>query len=450
MGLIASDQRRVIVGLGQTGLSVARHLARQGQSFAVVDSRVAPPGLEELSREMPAVPVHLGSFAADVLGSASTLYVSPGISLQEPAVAAALSAGIAASGDIDLFVEAASAPIVAITGSNGKSTVTTLVGAMASEAGRRVAVGGNLGIPALDLLDDAIDLYVLELSSFQLERCRRLNADVACLLNLSPDHLDRYPDRIAYHQAKQRIFRGARQVVVNRADPLSRPLLAQGMTEWSFGLDTPDLRAFGVGPTGMLMLGRDTLMPASELQIAGRHNLSNALAALAIGHAAGLPMESMLRALRRFQGLPHRCQRVARIDDVDYINDSKGTNVGATLAAIDGLCGDGRGRVVLIAGGDGKGADFTPLQSVLAQWGRAAVLIGRDAGRLAQCLEGVLPLHRADSMAEAVNIARNLAQPGDRVLLSPACASFDMFSHYMERGEVFAAAVRELTGGVTC
>lgn len=447
MALIATDQFRLVVGLGQTGLSLARFLAAQGLPFAVADSRDAPPGLDALQAEFgDRIAVHLGAFDPAQFVAASELLVSPGVSLDEPAIVAARDAGVKIRGDIDLFREQAQAPIVAITGSNGKSTVTTLVAAMAEATGLEVAVGGNLGTPALELLASDVELYVLELSSFQLERCERLAPAVATILNVSADHMDRYSSLANYHQAKQRIYRGAENVICNRADPLTQPLLAAGMSVTSFGLDAPDLNQYGVRD-GKLVRGREALLPVSELKLAGSHNIANALAAIALGEAVGLPLAAMLNALRQFAGLPHRCQYIANIDGVDFYDDSKGTNVGAAQAAIEGLCHIGGRKVVLIAGGDGKGADFKPLVQTLAKLGRAAVLIGRDAPRLAAVLDDVLPLALANSMEEAVAKARTLAQAGDAVLLSPACASFDMFDNYAHRGEVFAAAVRQQMGG---
>jgi len=454
MALIATDKQRVVVGLGLTGLSCARFLAARGVPFAVVDSRDNPPGLAAFRAEFPQVPLHLGGFDSEWLASAGELIVSPGVALEEPAIAQALARGVPVCGDIDLFVRELAAlprrvPLVAITGSNGKSTVTTLVGEMAAAAGLSVGVGGNLGTPALELLAPDRQLYVLELSSFQLERGQPLHAEVATVLNVSPDHMDRYADLQAYHRAKHRIFRGCAQVVVNRADPLSQPLLAQGVKSWSFGLDAPDFKGFGVREQGgerWLAFEHELLLPLRELRIAGEHNVANALAALALGHAVGLPMAAMLDVLRRFTGLAHRCQRVAERAGVVFYDDSKGTNVGATVAAIEGLCRSGEGRVVLIAGGVGKGAQFDALAPVLRRHGRAAVLIGEAAPAIARVLDGVLPLARAADMAKAVAAAADFARAGDSVLLSPACASFDMFDNYAQRGDVFAGAVRAFVG----
>jgi len=451
MTITTADKQRVIVGLGQTGLSCARYLTRCGLSFVVVDSRENPPGLDEFRREFAAAPLQLGAFDAELFSAAHELIVSPGVALTEPAIVAALQRGVKVCGDIDLFVQAVAAlprpvPIVAITGSNGKSTVTTLVGEMAKAAGRKVGVGGNLGIPALDLLDEQCDLYVLELSSFQLERTEALRAEVATVLNVSPDHMDRYPTLRAYHQAKHRIFRDCKQVLVNRDDPLSNVIVQAPVAQWSFGLDEPDRNGFGVitrDGESYLAFERELLLPLSALRIAGQHNVANALAALALGRAIDLPMAAMLDALRNFTGLPHRCQLIAEHNGVTFYDDSKGTNVGATVAAIEGLCKDAAGQVVLIAGGVGKGAEFDALAPVLETYGRAAVLIGEAAPALQQLLTGLLPLARADDMTSAVRQSAEFAQRGDKVLLSPACASFDMFDNYVHRGEVFTAAVQQ-------
>ncbi len=448
MSLIASDQFRIVVGLGKSGMSVVRFLARQGVRFAVVDTRANPPELESLRRDHPEVEVRCGDLDVDFLCRASELYVSPGLAVAKPALQEAAARGVKLSGDIDLFVRHARAPIVAITGSNAKSTVTSLLGEMASEAGRKVAVGGNLGTPALELLADDVELYVLELSSFQLETTERLGAEVAVCLNLSEDHMDRYSGMPAYHLAKHRIFRGARQVVVNRDDPLSRPMVADQVPCWTFGLGRPDFRRFGlIEEDGEKYLGLafDKLLNVRELKIRGAHNQSNALAALALGQALDLPLEAMLAVLRRFTGLAHRCQWVREFKGVGYYDDSKATNVGAALAAIDGLGADIAGKLVLIAGGDGKGADFAPLRAPILRFCRAVVLLGRDADAIAAVLADGVPQVRVASIEEAVACAAELSQPGDAVLLSPACASLDMFKNFEERGRLFARAAEGLS-----
>ena len=446
MGVIVSDRRTLVVGLGKTGLSCVRYLCENGRDVAVADSRLSPPGLDELRSEWPDLPVYLGEFDADLFAGFNELVVSPGISVAEPAIRVAADKGAVIRGDIDLFSEVADAPIIAITGSNGKTTVTTLVGEMARAAGRRVEVGGNIGTPALELLGRGADLYVLELSSFQLETTRELNALAATVLNVSDDHMDRYPDKMAYFQAKQRIFNGCQNAVVNLDDALSTPMARDNLRFLCFGFHrvNPDTFSTRDDDEGTwITFGFDNLLLAEELGLMGQHNISNVMAALALGHAAGLPMDVMLETAKRFKGLPHRCEFVRRVSDVDYINDSKGTNVGATAAAIESLV-PADGKIVLIAGGEGKGADFSLLAEPVATHCRAVVLIGTDAETIATALGNRVETVNAADIAGAVHTARKLAQPGDRVLLSPACASFDMFRDYGDRGDRFRQQVEGL------
>tara|TARA_R110000823_G_scaffold91174_4_gene201127 strand:+ start:14492 stop:15850 length:1359 start_codon:yes stop_codon:yes gene_type:complete len=446
--LIASTDNRVIIGLGETGLSCARFLHAQGSAFSVVDTRAAPPGLDSLRREMPGVRVYGGEVAAGILSTASEVVVSPGIALDDPLVVLAREAGAKVVGDIDLFMREAQAPVVGITGSNAKSTVTSMLGQMAREAGLDTGVGGNLGTPALALLAPERELYVLELSSFQLERAGVLGLTVATVLNVTADHLDRHGSMPAYHQAKHRIFRGCSAAVVNRDDPLTIPLLPSDVDTVSWRMREPELGGFGLRQADgeeYLCRGFELLLPVRELALPGRHNIANALAALALGNCLGLPVSSMLSTLRRFRGLPHRCEFVAEIDGIRYINDSKGTNVGATEAALRGLGGER--DIVLIAGGQGKGANFGALADVVARHCKLVVLIGEDAPVLQRALSDHAALRLAASMQAAVRIASEAAAPGDTVLLSPACASFDMFSGYTARGEAFCEAVSTLGGG---
>ena len=458
--LIASSKLKMVVGIGTTGLSVARHLSQLGERFVMLDTRQNPPCLAQLKSEYPDVPVALGDMDIDSLEGADEIILSPGLSRQMPAVQAAIKLDVPVISDIELFARSADAPIIAITGSNGKSTVTTLVGEMCAAAGQKVGVGGNLGTPALELLDESSELYVLELSSFQLESVYGLNAEVAVVLNVSPDHMDRYQSLLDYHQAKHRIFGGARQVVVNRADKLSVPLISEKVKQWSFGLDRPDFAGFGLveqDGESWLTYQFDRLMPESELGIKGRHNTSNALAALALGSAVGLPIETMLQVLREFRGLPHRCQTVMELNGVTYINDSKATNVGATLAAIQGFSSSssagthsaGTNNLILIAGGQAKGQDFSPLASALAGTVKQLVLLGEDASIISDAVtsnaaSGGVDTVYATNLTDAVELSRRAAVPGDIVLLSPACASFDMFSGFTERGDQFVAAVEGL------
>ncbi|MDF0752198.1 UDP-N-acetylmuramoyl-L-alanine--D-glutamate ligase [Marinobacter sp. 71-i] len=446
MGVIVSDRRTLVVGLGKTGLSCVRYLCEQGRDVAVADSRMAPPGLDELRAGWPELPVYLGDFDGELFAGFNELVVSPGISIAEPAIRRAAEKGAVIRGDVDLFAEAAEAPIIAITGSNGKTTVTTLVGEMARAAGRHVEVGGNIGTPALDLLGRGADLYVLELSSFQLETTHELNALAATVLNVSDDHMDRYPTKMAYFQAKQRIFNGCQNAVVNLDEALSTPMARDTLRFLCFGFHrvNPDTFSTREDDEGTwITFGFDNLLLAQELGLMGSHNISNVMAALALGYAAGLPMDVMLDTARTFRGLPHRCEFIRRAGDVDYINDSKGTNVGATVAAVESLV-PADGKIVLIAGGEGKGADFSLLADPVTAHCRAVVLIGADAGLIESALgDRVETVHAAD-MGDAVRKAAKLATPGDRVLLSPACASFDMFRDYNDRGDSFRKQVEGL------
>ncbi len=434
----------LVVGLGQTGLACARFLAARGESFAVADSRANPPGIDDFRRELPQVPLYLGPFDIEVFSRASRLLLSPGVAPQEPAITDAMSKGVEVLGDIELFARSVRAPVVGITGSNGKSTVTALLGEMVKSAGRQVLVGGNIGTPALELLEQPVpDLYVMELSSFQLEVTSSLNCRAAVVLNISEDHLDRHGDLANYASIKSHIYRGDGVMVINADDPTVAAMTVAGRETVRFSLGRPEQASdFGVrelNGKAWLAKGESLLMRSAEVRIPGRHNLANALAALALGDSCGLPMESMLHALREFPGLPHRCQWVAEIAGVNYYEDSKGTNVGATLAAIEGMPGK---RVVLIAGGQGKGQDFFPLRDAVVNRARAVVLIGEDASLLARALDRTVDMKLAATMEDAVVQAAALAQPGDSVLLSPACASFDMFRNYIERGERFISAVK--------
>ncbi len=437
-------RQAIVLGLGETGLSCVDYLRAQGYEVTVCDTRPAPPLLPSLRARHPQVPVLLGDFRKDILIGTDLLVVSPGLSLKEPAIAAARRMGTAVVGDIELFARACLAPVIAITGSNGKSTVTMLVGAMLARAGLKVAVGGNIGIPALSLLDQPVpDVYVLELSSFQLETTESLNAQAATVLNISPDHMDRYDDLSEYAHAKARIFGGVGRMVVNRDDPWVIAMAHEDREVVTFGLGRPIGHDFGLidqAGASWLACGRQPLMPEAAVPIPGRHNVANVLAAFALATTVTRDLAAMTEAVQTFQGLAHRTRIVGRRDGIDWIDDSKGTNVGATAAAMAGL----GGPVVLIAGGDGKGADFAPLAAAVRGKARAVVLIGRDAARIEEAFHGCCPIVHARDMDEAVLMAREHAQTGDQVLLSPACASFDMFRNYAHRGEVFVDAVQRL------
>jgi UDP-N-acetylmuramoylalanine--D-glutamate ligase len=440
-----TTRRTLVVGLGKTGLSVARFLSQRGVPVAIVDSREHPPALESLRSELPAdVALFLGGFKAEAFERAERVIVSPGVTVKEPLILAAAARGVPVIGDVELFAQLITAPVVAITGSNGKSTVTTLLNAMAQSAGRDVRMGANIGTPALDLIAEREpDLYVLELSSFQLETTFSLRPAASVVLNISADHLDRYADLDAYSNAKRSIYRNAAIQVVNADDPLVVRLAYPDKSQIRYTMGVPAAGEYGrcdYQGASWLARGDEPIMPVSGIRMDGRHNVSNTLAALALGEAAGLPRDAMIEAINEFRGLPHRMQLVAHQAGIRWYNDSKGTNVGATLAAIDSA----EGRVVLIAGGDAKGADLSPLAPAMREKGRGAVLIGRDASRLQEVLQSVIPLERAADMQEAVELAARMAQPGDSALLSPACASTDMYRDYQERGELFVKAVRGL------
>jgi UDP-N-acetylmuramoylalanine--D-glutamate ligase len=436
----------VVVGLGKTGVSAVRYLHNHGIAVAATDSRVAPPGVRELGALSDTLDLRLGGFDLSLLEAATQVVMSPGVSLEEPIARSARARGIEVLGDIELFARAVRAPVIGITGTNGKSTVTSLVAVMAAAAGRRVLAGGNLGEPALDLLAQPVpDVYVLELSSFQLETTWSLALQAAAVLNVTADHMDRYATVEDYARAKARIFANATTVVLNADDPLVAAMRGGGgggarAVTFSTLREDADYALRREGSATMLARRGVGLLDVSRLKIRGLHNAANALAALALGDAAGFPLDAMLAALENFPGLPHRSAWVADIGGVRYVDDSKGTNVGATLAAVAGL----DEPLVLIAGGAGKGQDFAPLRAAFAGKVRHVVLIGQDAPALERALAGVCVTERAASMEAAVAAAARAAEVGDTVLLSPACASLDMFQNYAHRGAVFAAAVRAL------
>jgi len=434
----------VIVGLGTTGLSVARYLASQERDFAVVDSRENPPNAEDL---LASTPRHFGDFNTPWLAQAKELIVNPGIAIATPEIAEAQKAGAAVIGDIELFARQNKKPVVAITGSNGKTTVTTLLDLMAKESGVKVGTGGNIGMPALDLLKDAAtELFILELSSYQLETTPSLQTLAAVILNISEDHLDRYDNDLEkYAEAKAVIYMNCEHIICNREDAYSlrfaKDSAQQNMI--TFGMDAPENGHYGLRQKeGLewLAKGDQLLMPVQDIKQVGRHNVSNSLAAIALGEVAGLDMDAMLKVLRDYAGMIHRTQWLACINNVNWYNDSKGTNVGATLAALSGLAG----KTVLIAGGQGKGADFLPLQSVIKEKARVVILMGEDAQKIAQFVDESVPTIFVNSMHEAVQEAAKYAQGNeqDNVLLSPACASFDMFDNYAARGDIFIQEVK--------
>ena len=449
-----SGRNALVLGLGDTGLSAARWLAAHGAVVTVADSREQPPNAQALKEMLPGVALHCGPFRDAVLQAADLLVASPGVPLAEPAVARARQKGIEVAGDVELFaraIQASQASVIAITGSNGKSTVTAMCGAMSEAAGKATCVAGNIGLPVLDALMDIEagrmaepEVWALELSSFQLETTASLDADAATVLNISEDHLDRYSGMDAYAAAKARIFSGRGVQVLNRDDARVMSMATPGRRQVSFGLNgAPGSDDFGLDG-GTLCRGNERLMPVADLPVAGLHNAANALASLALTSSIGLAQDGLLRGLRQFKGLPHRVEFVDELDGVRFYDDSKGTNVGATEAALHGM----DRKVVVILGGDGKGQDFAPLEKAVAANARAVVLIGRDAPLIEKAIKGSgVRMEKASTMEAAVETAFDLAHEGDAVLLSPACASWDMFRNYAHRAEVFVHSVRALRHG---
>ena len=440
----ATKRKDLVYGLGKTGISVARYLARSGVDAIYVDSREQPPGAGELESVCPDAEVFLGDTPASLLDRVGRIIVSPGIADTDALLVAARDAGIDVVSDIELFVAEAKAPIVAITGSNGKSTVTTLLALMCQAANKAGLAGANLGTPALDLLvEDEPDFYILELSSFQLMRTSALPVKVAVLLNISPDHLDWHGSENEYRDAKYRIFGQAESAVYNRDDEEIGKHVPEGVPSLSFGTGAPAADEYGLREDAndvFLARGEQLLLAVSELAMVGTHNQVNALAALAAGHLMGLEISPMLQVLNEFPGLPHRMQAVGESRGVRYINDSKATNVGAAIASVESI----RGGVVLIAGGQGKGGDFDRLAASIGGHLRALVLVGEDAPALEEAFRGLVPTVRADDMHMAVTRAAELAETGDTVLLAPACASFDQYPDYQARGDHFTRVVEAL------
>lgn len=453
-----ANKNVLVLGLGETGLSAVRWLKRSGASVRVADSRVEAPNASRLHDEFPDVQLITGSFKEETFLNVDLIVCSPGVALSEPVLAQARSRGVPVAGDVELFAQALQnreSKVLAITGSNGKTTVTTMVGTMCQAAGMKTIVAGNIGLPVLDALleveaatqrgEKEPDVYVLELSSFQLETTSTLNATAATVLNVSEDHLDRYAGMPEYAATKARIFQGGGVQVLNRDDMISMAMRQPGRTIATFGLDAPQrMGEFGITQLegeSWLVEGNQKLMPVKALPLAGLHNAANALAALALCRAIGLSFAPLMQALREFKGLPHRVEWVVEMNGVSFYDDSKGTNVGATEAALNGMTE----KVVLIAGGEGKGQDFSPLKNAVANHARAVVLIGHDANKIEAAIEGCgVPVVHAASMEEAVRHAVIAAQSGDAVLLSPACASFDMFRNYEHRAQVFVAAVKAM------
>jgi UDP-N-acetylmuramoylalanine--D-glutamate ligase len=438
----------VVVGLGITGLSVVHYLKKNhiAANIAVMDTRIAPPDAHVIQTQYPEIPCYFGGLDETILLQATEIILSPGVALAEPAIQAALKRGISVIGDIELFARFVKAPVVAITGTNGKSTVTTMIGDLAQAAGVKVAVGGNLGQPALNLLQEEIELYVLELSSFQLETTYTLAPTVAILLNITEDHSDRYHSADDYRMAKHRIFEHAQLAVYNRADSLTKPHNLQ-LTQQSFGLDAPqnsDLGVKTINHEAMLMCGDNTLFPVATLASQRPNFINNALAALSVVGYFGWNLNDAQTVLHDFKSLPHRCQLVLEKNGVRWYNDSKATNVGATIAALQDVGAEIKGKQIILLGGVGKGADFSDLKTPIHHYAKHAILFGEASHEIAAILPNDFPYTMVASLQEAISVSEKLALPGDAVVLAPACASFDMFKDYKDRGEQFMALVNVL------
>lgn len=437
---------KVIIGLGKTGLSCAKYFSKRQIDFSIFDTRVLPPGLAEFKRHYPSIAVQTGPLSLDCLLKADEIIVSPGVSLKTPEITAAMAKGVPCIGDVELFAREAKAPIIAITGSNGKTTVTTLIGKMLVDAGFKAKVCGNIGVSVLDLLEEEIpDFYVVELSSFQLETTHHLNAKIGMVLNITPDHMDRYANLFEYYEAKQRIYAQCEQAILNIDAPEAWSNADFPLKQLAFSAQTSE--AVDV----YLKLHEDKLFifyrdqpcfPVAQLPSQSGFHLQNTLAALTLGFALDLPVASMLKTMQTFKGLPHRCQKIASFAGVDWYNDSKGTNVGATLAALDSI-GPLYSDIILIAGGDAKSADLKQLSEV-SQYVSHAILLGRDAAQIESVLSGSVLCYHVNDMREAVKKAAALSAPQCAVLLSPACASWDMYEGYEQRGQIFCQSVEEL------
>lgn len=445
--MTASLPKNVLVtGLGKTGLSAVRYLVGQGCDAHVADTRDNPPGLEELRALYPDIPVHVGDMDSLNLTGVDMIVVSPGVSVKTPMFAKAAESGIELVGDVELFLRANSKPVIAITGSNGKSTVTELTTAILNDAGKKAVAAGNIGLPVLDLLDAAdYDVAVLELSSFQLETTHSLNSAAAVVLNVSEDHMDRYESLAEYAAAKAVVYQAGKRLVLNRDDAVVMAMARNDAAEIvSFGLTKPqndaDYGRADVNDELWLLKGEQKLLPVSKLSMPGAHNQTNVLASIALAEALGVSPRVAAQTASGFTGLSHRCKLVASVSDVLWINDSKATNVGATVAALEGL----NRPLILIAGGEGKGADFTPLKPAVKSCAKLVILFGKDKQVLSDTLAGSVPVHLVNDMAEAVDLAAKQAVPGDIVMLSPACASLDMYRNFAERGEHFETLVEGL------
>lgn len=458
--LITSDRKTLVIGLGVSGMSVARFLARKNCQFEIADTRANPPGLESFKSEFPEVNVHLGALSIGLLENFSEIVVSPGLDTRLSPFKEAKQAGISIVGDIELFARVVSKPVIAITGSNAKTTVTTLVAEMLNGAGVKAQLGGNIGVPVLDLVDKDVDIFVLELSSFQLDTTTSLEPLAATVLNISEDHMDRYNSFQHYVQSKMRVFSNCDIAVINRDDALAQPLIGREVQTISFGIGEPDLGQYGLKKVeeGYHLVKNEggnlrMLISENDLQLKGLHNLNNCLSAIALCDVAiskfEIDLGDCIQSLMNFHGLEHRCEYVQSVAGVDFINDSKGTNLGSTIAAVKGLGPTVSGKIKLILGGESKGADFKPLGPVLNQFVDEISIFGKDKLKIQQDLtdtsiDSELKVHVVEDLPAALDVLVEESKSGDLILLSPACASWDMYKSYEVRGQHFKELVAEL------
>lgn len=430
------QKKNIVIGLGETGLSAVTFLRQQGLDVLVMDQNECPANLAKFKQTFPDVPYILGRLDEAILLQVERVILSPGVPRSTPEIVNCIAAGVSVVSDIQLFTEHTKMPIVAITGSNGKSTVTSLLAHMVVSSGLEVGVGGNLGPPALSLLQRVPDWYVLELSSFQLASTEHLNAFASVILNISPDHLDHHRDMQDYIQAKLRIYQGTEHVVVNRDETMVIPEKS-GPT---FGLSEPEAGQWGIRlyhGKEYLACGDELYLLTNELPLVGRYQVSNTLCALALGTVMGLPKEGMITGILSFKGLPHRCCFVQKVNGVSWYNDSKATNIGAAEGAIKGLADRYSGQLIWLAGGQGKGADFSLMREVVTQHVKVAILFGQDGPQMAEALAECAEIFEVKDMVSAIDLAKQLTKSGDAVLLAPACASFDQFKSYAHRGKIF-------------
>jgi UDP-N-acetylmuramoylalanine--D-glutamate ligase len=445
--MICDQKKRIVVGLGLTGQSYIRYLNNLGLKFSVVDNRESPPNIKKIKDEFPSLDLYLGKKYSSLLGHADEIYLSPGISINDPFLSEAKQNSVKIINDIDLFVGLVSAPIVLITGSNGKSTVTQLVGMMAKEAGINAQVGGNIGRPVLDILSEDCELYILELSSFQLEMCSNLSSLVSCILNITEDHLDRHGTLQNYINIKKKIYKNSNTCIFNRDDSSTYPSIDSN-NSISFGLDKADKNNYGLikdNDATYISKGEIKLINKKILSLSADHNVLNIMSAVAIARSLEINITSITSAINKFNGLPHRCEKVAQISGVTFYNDSKATNIGATIAAIKGFAKNLTGKLIILIGGRAKQDDFSKLFFLLETINHQLILFGESVEKILSFSKSSRNYIFADTIQSATDVAFSESKYGDIVLLSPACSSYDMFSSFEERGDVFRESVLTLS-----